>query len=82
VTVVSPGATTTNFNDRANLQEKARKAAEKITMTPSSVAKLAVDGMFAKKIEVITGMVNKLGAFLAWVAPKALSEKIAKGIYE
>jgi short-subunit dehydrogenase len=82
VTVVSPGATTTNFNDRANLQEKARKAAEKITMSPEVVAKLAVEGMFAKKIEVITGMVNKLGAFLAWVAPKAMSEKIAKGIYE
>jgi len=26
--------------------------------------------------------VNKLGAFLAWVAPKSISEKIAKGIYE
>jgi short-subunit dehydrogenase len=64
------------------LQEKARKAAEKITMTPEVVAKMAVDGMFAKKIEVITGVVNKLGAFLAWVAPKAMSEKIAKGIYE
>ena len=82
VTVVSPGATTTNFNDRANLQDKARKAAEKVTMTPAAVAKLAVDGMFAKKIEVITGMVNKLGAFLAWIAPKAISEKVAKGIYE
>ena len=82
VTVVSPGATTTNFNDRANLQDKARKAAEKVTMTPTAVAKLAVDGMFAKKIEVITGMVNKLGAFLAWIAPKTISEKVAKGIYE
>ena len=82
VTVVSPGATSTNFNDRANLQEKARKAAAKITMSPSQVAKMAVDGMFAKKIEVITGFVNQLAAFLAWVAPKTLSEKIAKGIYE
>jgi hypothetical protein len=31
---------------------------------------------------VITGFINKLGAFLAWLAPKAVSEKIAKGIYE
>ena len=37
---------------------------------------------FAKKIEVITGMVNKVGAILAWLVPKAISEKIAKGIYE
>ncbi len=82
VTVVSPGATSTSFNDRANLQEKARKAAEKVTMTPEAVAKIAVEGMFAKKPEVITGFINKLGAFLAWVAPKSVSEKVAKGIYE
>lgn len=82
VTVVSPGATSTAFNDRANLQEKARKAAEKVTMTPEAVAKIAVEGMFAQKPEVITGFINKLGAFLAWVAPKSVSEKVAKGIYE
>ena len=82
VTVVSPGATTTNFNDRANLQAKARKAAEKVTMTPEEVAKLAVAGMLAGKVEVITGLVNKIGSFLAWVSPKSISEKIAKGIYE
>lgn len=82
VTAVSPGATTTSFNDRANLPEKARKAAVKISMTSASVAAMAVDGMFAKKPEVITGFINKLAAFLAWIAPKGLSEKIAKGIYE
>jgi short-subunit dehydrogenase len=82
VTAVSPGATTSSFNDRANLPEKARNAAKKITMTAESVAKIAVDGMFAKKPEVITGFINKLGAFLAWVVPKSVSEKIAKGIYE
>jgi short-subunit dehydrogenase len=82
VTAVSPGATSTSFNDRSNLPDKARKAAEKVTMTPEDVAKIALVGMFAKKPEVITGFINKLGAFLAWLAPKNLSEKIAKGIYE
>jgi short-subunit dehydrogenase len=82
VTAVSPGATSTSFNDRSNLPDKARKAAEKVTMTPDDVAKIALVGMFAKKPEVITGFINKLGAFLAWLAPKNLSEKIAKGIYE
>jgi hypothetical protein len=38
--------------------------------------------MFAGKQEVITGFVNKVAAFLAWVTPKSISEKIAKGIYE
>lgn len=82
ITAVSPGATDTNFNDRANLQEKARKAAQKVTMTPEEVATLAVKGMFDEKPEVITGFINKLGAALAWVAPKKLSEKVAMGIYE
>lgn len=82
VTAVSPGATTSSFNDRANLPEKARNAAKKVTMTAESVAKIAIEGMFAKKPEVITGFINKLGAFLAWVAPKSITEKIAKGIYE
>ncbi|MEY4382677.1 MAG: hypothetical protein RI995_219 [Bacteroidota bacterium] len=82
VTAVSPGATDTNFNDRANLQEKARKAAQKVTMTPEEVALMSVKGMFAEKPEVITGFINKLGAALAWVAPKKISEKVAMGIYE
>lgn len=82
VTAVSPGATDTSFNDRANLGENARKAAEKVTMTPKQVAQLAVQGMFKEKPEVITGFINQLGAALAWLAPKTLSEKIAKGIYE
>ena len=81
-TAVSPGATTSSFNDRANLPDKARSAAKKITMTAGSVAKMAVNGMFAKKPEVITGLINQLGAFLAWIAPKSISEKVAKGIYE
>ncbi|MES2520007.1 MAG: SDR family oxidoreductase [Bacteroidota bacterium] len=82
VTCVSPGATDTNFNDRADIPAKARKAAEKVVMTPQEVAKTAIDAMFAGKTEVIPGIVNKLGAFLAWIAPKAITEKVAAGIYE
>ncbi len=82
VTCISPGSTDTNFNDRAAIPEKARRAAEKVTMSPEVVAKISVDAMFAGKTEVIPGVVNKLGAFLAWLAPKAISEKVAAGIYE
>lgn len=82
VTVVCPGATTTDFNDRANIGAAARKAAEKVTMLPQDVAQQAVKAMFARKAEVITGVVNKFGAFAAWLLPKALIEKIASDIYE
>jgi short-subunit dehydrogenase len=82
VTTVCPGATDTNFPDRAKVGEKARKAAAKVNMTPAEVAKIAVKALFDKKTEVITGAVNKAGAFMAWLLPKRLVEKIAGGIYE
>ncbi len=82
VTVISPGATDTNFNDAANMGEKAREQAKKVTMTPQEVAKISVNSMLAEKTEVVPGFINKLGKFLVWLAPKSLTEKVAGGIYE
>lgn len=82
VTCISPGATDTGFNDRAAVPAKARKAAEKVAMTPEVVAKISVKAMFDKKTEVIPGALNKLGAFLAWLAPKSITENVAAGIYQ
>ncbi len=81
VTAVSPGGTDTGFADRAKVGIKAVKAGEKLNMTPEAVAKIAVDAMFARKTETITGFVNKLGAFFVWLLPKKLTEKTAAGIY-
>ena len=75
VTAVSPGATDTDFPNRANVGAKGKKAAEKLNMTPEAVAIQAVNAMYAGKTELITGFVNKLGAALAWLAPKAVAEK-------
>ncbi|MBO0931187.1 SDR family NAD(P)-dependent oxidoreductase [Fibrella aquatilis] len=82
VTSISPGATDTGFNDRAQINQKAREAAKKITMTPEAVAKQSVAGMFAGKAEVITGAINKAGAFAAWLLPKSFIEKTAYKIYK
>ncbi len=82
VTAVSPGATETDFSNRAQVGKKALKAAEKFNMTPQAVARIAVDAMFAAKTETVTGFVNKLGAFLVWVLPKGLTEKAAAGLYD
>jgi uncharacterized protein len=81
VTCVCPGATDTNFVDRANINDKAKKTAQKLNMHPEVVARIALNSMFAGKAEVITGFVNKLGAFLVWLLPKRLSENIAANIY-
>jgi len=81
VTAVSPGATDTNFALRANVGHKALKTAEKVNMTPEAVAEIAVTALFNKKPEVITGFLNKLGAFLVWLLPKKLAESTAASLY-
>ena len=83
VTAVSPGATDTDFASRAQITgQKAVKAAERFNMTPETVAKMAVDAMYARKAELVTGFVNKLAAFFVWLLPKSITEKTAAGLYE
>ena len=82
VTCVCPGSTDTDFGTRAQIGEKAMKTAQKVNMTPEKVAKSAVNAMFNKKAEVITGTINKLGGFLTWLLPKQVMEGGAARIYE
>jgi len=81
VTTVCPGGTETDFANRANLIDKARKAGEKLNMSADAVAKIAINAMLAGKTEKITGFINQLGAVLVWLLPKKLVEKTAAGIY-
>jgi short-subunit dehydrogenase len=83
VTALSPGATDTDFANRASVTSaKAQKLAKQFNMQPQDVATIAVNGMFARKTEVIPGFVNKLAVFFAWLLPKKLLEKSAAGIYD
>ena len=82
VTCISPGATDTDFVVRAQIGEKGLKTASKVNMSPTDVAKIAVNGMLAGKTEVITGFINKLGAFAAWLLPKTLIESSVMKIYK
>ena len=82
VTAISPGSTDTDFVVRAQIGEKGLQTAKKVNMTAEAVAHIAVKMMFAGKAEVITGFINKLGAFMVWLMPKGLVEKTAMKIYE
>ncbi len=82
VTCVSPGSTDTDFVNRAQAGDKAKKLAEKVNMTPDAVAKIAVKSMFNKKAEVIPGFINKLSVFLVWLLPKSVAEVSALKIYK
>ncbi len=78
---LSPGPTSTGFIDRANLGI-IRDRAEKFSMTPEAVAKVALNGMFSGKAEIIPGFTNWLSAKLAEIVPKAIPEGIAKNLYK
>lgn len=78
---LSPGPTSTGFIDRANLG-RIKEKAEKFTMSAESVAKIAVNGMFAGKPEVIPGLTNWLSAKLAEIVPKSIPETIARNLYK
>jgi len=82
VTCVCPGPTDTNFVYRANVGTKGQKAAKRFNMSPQAVARIAVDNLFRRKPEVITGGLNKLSAFFAWLLPKSVVEGIAMKLYD
>jgi short-subunit dehydrogenase len=81
VTCVSPGATSTNFVDRAGM-DALKERAEKFSMKPEAVAKIAVAGMYNRKSEVIPGFVNWLSVQLTYLVPKFVTEQIAEGLYQ
>jgi uncharacterized protein len=82
VTCVSPGGTDTEFAIVADVSKAALKAADKFNMTPEAVARIAVNAMFNKKTEVITGFINKVGAFLSWLLPQKFVEGNLYKIYK
>jgi uncharacterized protein len=82
VTCICPGPTDTNFVNRANVGTKGQKAAERFNMSTQTVARIAVDCLFRRKPEVITGGLNKLSAFFAWLLPKPVVEGIAMKLYD
>jgi hypothetical protein len=83
VTCVNPGATESDFAKVANVTgEKAVKMAKKVNMQPTAVAKYALNAMYAKKVDAIPGLLNKITTFFVWLLPKRISEKMAADIYD
>ncbi|HEX8504613.1 MAG TPA: SDR family oxidoreductase [Hymenobacter sp.] len=82
VSCLCPGATTTDFADRAGMGAELQATASKVSMTAEAVAAIAVAGLLAGDAEIIPGVLNKVSAGLTSVVPKGIVEKIAAGIYE
>ncbi|RSK46466.1 SDR family NAD(P)-dependent oxidoreductase [Hymenobacter perfusus] len=82
VTCLSPGATTTDFADRAGMNADLQATANKVSMTPEQVAQAGIAALLAGESELIPGALNKVSAALTSFVPKSLTERIAAGIYE
>jgi uncharacterized protein len=80
VTCYSPGATDTNFTNRAGMQAMQAVAA-KFNMEAITVAEIGIKAMFAGKAEVIPGFVNILSALATNFLPKSIIEGIAANLY-
>jgi len=82
VSVVSPGATDTDFPIRAKIfGQKAIDMIKATNMSPEAVARIAVDGMLRGQTEIVAGLINKVGVLLAWLLPKKIIEKSIAIIY-
>ncbi|MET4105773.1 SDR family oxidoreductase [Hymenobacter sp. UYP22] len=82
VTCLSPGATTTDFAGRAGMNAELQATANKVSMTPTQVARAGIAALLAGEAELIPGALNKVSATLTSLVPKSLTERIAAGIYE
>jgi uncharacterized protein len=78
---LSPGATDTDFVKRARMKEHTLKVADRFNMTAEEVGKIAVDGLFEGKEEIVPGFYNKLNSFLPRLFPVSFVRKIAASIY-
>ncbi len=82
VTCISPGPTNTDWATTAKVPAKVLKMADKLNMQPAEVAAIAVKAMLNKKREIVPGITNKLGVFMAWLLPNSIVEKTVTNLYK
>lgn len=77
VTCVCPGGVTTEFIARAGYGSFG-KFANMTFETPATVARISVEAMLAGKRTRVIGLINRLGAMLASVSPRAITMRTAR----
>lgn len=76
VSVLCPGPVYTNFADRANVRFKIK------TLSSEHTAQYAINKMFAKKLVIVPGFLNKCGHVLGKVLPAKLVMAVTYRIQE
>lgn len=75
ISAICPGPTETNFFAEANAQALKAKGME----TPEQVVEVALSAVKSGKAKAISGLTNKIGAFLGSLAPNFLVTRIVAG---
>jgi short-subunit dehydrogenase len=80
VTCLMPGATETDFFERADLMDT--KVGQSKKDDPADVAKIGYDAMIAGKGDVVSGWQNKLRSAIATVTPSGILAEMHRGMAE
>jgi short-subunit dehydrogenase len=80
VTCLMPGATETDFFERADMMDTKVGTAEK--MSAAEVAQIGFDAMMEGKLEVVAGFANKLRATMSHIAPDSALAQMHRGMAE
>ena len=77
VTALCPGATKTEFQDRAQINDIPLIKSGKLIMQADEVARIGYRGMMRGQTVVVTGLPNKIGAFAIRLTPRKVAAHIA-----
>ena len=80
VTCLMPGATETDFFERADMMDTKVGSSDK--MHASDVAKTGFDAMMKGELKVVAGMANKMRAAMAHIAPDSTLAEMHRGMAE
>jgi short-subunit dehydrogenase len=80
VTCLMPGATETDFFERADMMDTKVGTSEK--MSAAEVAQIGFDAMLEGKLEVVAGIANKLRAAMSHIAPDSALAEMHRGMAE
>ena len=78
VSALCPGPTRTEFGDVAGF--KSNGWFDRISMDAGDVVRMGLQGLERNRAIVVTGALNRTGAALTKIAPRALTRKIAGSI--
>lgn len=80
VTCLMPGATETDFFERADMMDTKVGTSEK--MGAAEVAKIGFDAMMKGQLEVVAGFANKMRAAMSRIAPDSTLAEMHRGMAE